>query len=258
MSIELSVEDRRRQVVEALSEQGFMALIDLAQRFGVSESTLRRDLELLDEQGIIKRTRGGAVYVKDGSMQPLAFADREATAAAEKARIARAVAELVGSEQSLIINGGTTCFQVARALVGRRLSVVTNSVPIAAVLMAEQETEVTLVGGYLYPRTGVALGGSAVKMLGELHADILIFSCAGVADGWAYNANQMMVEVEQRMMSIAGQRILAVDHNKLGKRAPARLCRLDEVDIVVTDAAADAEQVAALREGGARRVVVAE
>lgn len=257
MAIELSIEERRRKVVEFLAEQGFMSLSELAQRCGVSESTLRRDVEVLDEQKVIKRTHGGAVYLKDGWQQPLAFAERESTAAPEKCKIAQAVAQLIAPEQTLIINGGTTCFQVARLLAGRRLSVVTNSVPIASVLMGEQETEVTLIGGYLYPRTGVALGDMALRMLENLHADVLVMSCAGLVDGTAYDANQMMVEVERRMIKTAGGVILAVDHNKVGKRAVARLCGLDEIDVIVTDDGVSADQVAMLTSSGARRVVVA-
>ncbi len=257
MALELTVEDRRRRVMDMLSEQGFMTLADLAQRFGVSESTLRRDLEVLDEQSVVKRTRGGAVYVKDTSPQPLGFAEREATALAEKAAIARAVAGLVEPEQTLIVNGGTTCFHVARELAGRRLSVVTNSVPIAAVLMGEPQTEVTLLGGYLYPRTGVTVGASAQEMLAGLHADLLVFSCAGVAEGSGYNANQMMVEVEQRMLQTAGRAILAIDHNKIGRKALVRLCDLKDIDIVVTDDGATEDQLAMLRAGGAREVIVA-
>lgn len=240
MAIELSIEERRRKVVEFLAEQGFMSLSELAQRCGVSESTLRRDVEVLDEQKVIKRTHGGAVYVKDAWQQPLAFAERESTAAPEKCKIAQAVAQLIAPEQTLIINGGTTCFQVARLLAGRRLSVVTNSVPIASLLSADIATEVTMIGGYVYPRTGVALGAMAEQQLGSLHATQMVLSCAGVTGDGAFNANQMMVDVERRMMGITDQVILAVDHSKFGMRSVAKLCDLDELDVIVTDDGADA------------------
>jgi len=234
-----------------------MALSELARRLEVSESTLRRDLEALDGQGTVKRAHGGAIHIKGNQAQPLGFAERESTAPEAKACIARAVAGLIGQEETVIVNGGTTCFWVAKALSGRRLSVVTNSVPIAAVLMGELETEVTLIGGYLYPRTGVALGAEALAMLAGVNARRLVLSCAGVADGSAYNSNQMMVAVERRMMAAAGEVILAVDHNKLGRPAVAKLCGLDEIDVVVTDDAASAEQLAMLAAGGAGRILVA-
>ena len=123
--------------------------------------------------------------------------------------------------------------------------------------MGELETEVTLIGGYLYPRTGVALGAEALAMLAGVSATRLVLSCAGVAEGVAYNSNQMMVATERRMMSVAGEVILAVDHNKLGRAAVAKLCGLDEIDVVVTDEGASGEQLAMLAAGGARRILVA-
>ncbi len=226
-------------MVELLSVRGFVALCELVEQLAVSESTVRRDLEVLEEQGVLRRTHGGAVYVKDSFGQRLAFADREMSAAAEKEAVAAKLAELIPDGQTIILNGGTTCCQVARALRGRRISVVTNSVPIASVLSTDLATEVTLVGGYVYPRTGVALGDMAEAQISQLHATQLIFSCAALAEEGVFNSNQMMVDVERKMMRVADQLILAVDHTKFGKRAVVKLCDLDELDIIITDDGVD-------------------
>ena len=132
MATELTIESRREKTSELLALNGFMALNELVHAMAVSESTIRRDLEVLEEQGLIRRTHGGAVYVKDGNNSHLAFADRQTTMAQAKAAIGKAVAALIPPEQTVIINGGTTCFEVAKAIVGRRLSVITNSVPIGS------------------------------------------------------------------------------------------------------------------------------
>jgi len=257
MAVETLLEDRRAKESELISVKGFVSLAELVQVFGVSESTVRRDLELLEEQGLIRRTYGGAVFVKDTASTRLAFAERETTALGEKRAIARAVAELIPVNQTVLLNGGTTCREVARMLNGRRLSVVTNSVPIASLLSADLVTEVTLVGGYVYPRTGVALGPMAVEQLDSLNATQLILSCAGLTEDGAFNANQMMVEVERKMMDVAGEVILAVDHTKLGMRSVAKLCDLGEVDVIVTDAAVAGESRAWL-DARAARVIYAE
>ena len=241
MATELSIEDRRAKASELLAKQGYIPLTELVQSLEVSESTIRRDLEVLEEKGLIRRTHGGAVFVQDAPAHPYAFDKREMTASQEKHCIARAVAELIPENQTVILNGGTTCFQVAGAIAGRRLSVITNSVPIASRLSADLATEVTLIGGYLYPRTGVALGAMAEQMLDALQATQLVLSCSGVTQEGAFNANQMMVDVERKMMQIADEVILAVDHTKFGMRAVVKLCSLDEVDTIVTDAGADAE-----------------
>jgi DeoR family fructose operon transcriptional repressor len=234
------MEDRRAKEAKLLSVQGFMSLAELAQVVGVSESTVRRDLETLEKEGFVKRTYGGAVFVKDTTPHKLAYADRETTALAEKRAIARAVSEMIPENQAIILNGGTTCYEVAEAIKGRRLNVVTNSVPIASLLSAYPDTEVTFVGGYVYPRTGVALGAMTVRQLDSLHATQLVMSCAGATEEGTFNANQMMVDVERRMMEEADEAILAVDHTKFGMRSVVKLCDFGELDAVVTDAGADA------------------
>ncbi len=239
MAMDLPIDDRRIKEAELVSQKGFMSLTELVQHLDVSESTIRRDLEVLEEQGVVRRTHGGAVYVKDSSAHHLAFADRETSAAVEKQAIAKAVAELIPAGRTILINGGTTCYQVARQIAGRRLNVVTNSLPIAALLSGDVATEVTLIGGYVYPRTGVALGRMAEQQLEDLRASQLILSCAALNPEGAFNPNQMMVDVERRMMQVADEVILAVDHTKLDSRSVVKLCDLDEVDVIVTDAGLD-------------------
>ncbi len=241
MARDMDIGDRRAKMSELLAIKGFMPLSELAEAAGVSESTARRDLETLESQGLVRRTHGGAVYVKDLPAHKMAFADRETTAVAEKQAIAAAVAERIPPGGTLILDGGTTCSHVAAALAGRELSVITNSVPIAMRLSGEVATEVTVVGGYLYPRTGVALGEMAEGQLAALHAGMLVLSCAGAGVEGVYTANQMMVATERRMMQSADRVVLAIDHTKLGRRAVVKLCDWNEVDLVVTDADADDE-----------------
>lgn len=257
MTQELSIEARRGKAKELLSFQGFMSLAELVDNLNVSESTVRRDLETLEQQGIIRRTHGGAVYVKDNASHPYAFAERQTTAAAEKIAIARATAELLADGQTVLIDGGTTCYEVARAIVGRRMNVVTNSLPIASLLSAEMATEVTLLGGYIYPRTGVALGAMAEQQAELVHGSVVLMSCAGVAEDGVYNQNQMMVGVERKMMAAADEVILVADHTKFGHRAVARLCDLSEINIIVTDDGVDADTRAWLS-GLDARVIIAE
>ncbi len=197
------------------------------------------------------------MFVQDSPGHPYAFTEREMTSADEKRAIARTVAELIPAGQTIILDGGTTCLAVASALAGRRLSVITNSVPIALRLSSEVATEVTQIGGYVYPRTGVALGDVAEQMLRTLQAKQLVLSCAGLTPQGAFNANQMMVGVEREMMKAADEVILAVDHAKFGMLGVVKLCSLDEVNVLVTDAGASAETRAWLDTLSAR-VIYAE
>ncbi len=255
MSNDINLEDRRTKACEFLARKGFAGLTELAQYLAVSDSTARRDLETLEEQGIVKRTHGGAIYLKDSLGVRLGFADRQTTMAAAKAAIAQAALELIPDGQTILLDGGTTCYELAKALTGRRVNVITNSVHIASLLSSDLATEVTLLGGYVYPRTGVSLGDTALEQLGRLHASQLFLSCAGLTEEGAFNANQMMVEVEHAMMRAAEELILLVDQTKFGRRAVVKLCDLAELDVVVSDCAADERLGAALAAANVRTVI---
>jgi len=238
MATDIDIVDRRDKELQVLSSKGFASMTELVQLLSVSESTVRRDLETLEGQGVVRRTHGGAVLIKDSAGHRMAFNERQTTATAQKQAIAQAVAAMIPLNQTVLLDGGTTCYQVAKAIRGKRLNVITNSVPIASLLATDLEPEVTLIGGYVYPRTGVTLGATAQRMLADVHASQLVLSCAAIGPEGAFNANQMMVDVERAMMQAADQVILAVDSSKLGTRAVVRLCDLNELDAIVTDAQA--------------------
>ena len=153
--------ETRRRLLGSDRASGFRHPDELVKALGVSESTVRRDLEALDLAGSIKRTHGGAVCVGEVRAMP-AFDDRAATAAAEKQAIGRATAALLEDGDTVLLDGGTTTLEVARALLGRPVQVVTNSLPIAQLLASSKATDLILIGGYVYPRTGVALGPLAI------------------------------------------------------------------------------------------------
>jgi DeoR/GlpR family transcriptional regulator of sugar metabolism len=227
-------EARRLRLLELISQRGYARLEDLVESVGVSESTVRRDLESLDQQGSIKRTHGGAIYAGELRAMP-AFEDRTATASAEKRSIGRAAAELVGDGETVLLDGGTTTLEVARALLGRRVQVVTNSLPIAQLIGPNSETDLILIGGYVYPRTGVALGPIAIACMAGIRVSTVMMGAGGVVADGVYNSNSLLVETEQAMMR-CGQRIVVVaDHTKFGRMALKRLCALEEIQSVVVD-----------------------
>ncbi|MCA1686702.1 MAG: DeoR/GlpR family DNA-binding transcription regulator, partial [Planctomycetia bacterium] len=139
-------ETRRRLLLDLLARQGFATLDELVKVLGVSESTVRRDLETLDGTGSLRRTHGGAVSAGEERALP-ALEDRAATAVAEKEVIGRATALLIEDGDSVLLDGGTTTLEVARALLGRSLQVVTNSLPIAQLLSPSKSVDLILIGG---------------------------------------------------------------------------------------------------------------
>jgi len=242
-------ETRRRRLLELITRQGYATLDELVRVIGVSESTIRRDLESLDLSGSIKRTHGGAIYTGEVRSMP-AFEERTATAAAEKRAIGLAAAGLLDDGDTVLLDGGTTTMEVARALVGRRLQVVTNSLPIAQLLASSQQTDLILIGGYIYPRTGVALGPLAIATMQSIRVRTAILGAGGIVAEGIYNSNSLLVETERQMMCCGQEVMIVADHTKFGRLALARLCGLEDVDQVVVDSALTDQDRAMLEGAG--------
>src|SRR2546423_960484 len=164
------VEQRRQRVLDLVSRKGFIGLAELARAIRVSQSTIRRDLEHLHQQGLLRRTHGGAIWQGEGDDGALpALEERSARQIEEKRQIAKAAAARIHDGDAILLDGGTTTLEVARLLVGRRLQIVTNSLPIANLFASNRETELIILGGYVYPKTGVALGPFTVRMMEDVH-----------------------------------------------------------------------------------------
>src|SRR5579883_3237583 len=242
-------EPRRQRLMEVISRQGFATLEELTRVLGVSESTIRRDLEVLDLAGSVKRTHGGAVYAGEvRSMPP--FDERTGTAAAEKRAIGQAAAALLRDGDTVLLDGGTTTLEIARALVGRRVQVVTNSLPIAQLLASSQQTDLILIGGYIYPRTGVALGPLAIATMQSIRVRTAILGAGGIVREGIYNSNLLLVETERQMMACGQEVMIVADHTKFGRLALARLCGLEQVQSIVVDSGLGEEHRAMLEAAG--------
>jgi DeoR/GlpR family transcriptional regulator of sugar metabolism len=250
-------EERRQKVLELVKEKGFAELTDLASALSFSESTIRRDLDYWDRHGLLKRTHRGAMYKGEGFTLP-ALEERFATATEEKKQIARAAAARIQDGEALLLDGGTTTLEVARLLVGRSLQIVTNSLPIANLFASSREVDLVMLGGYVYPKTGVALGPLTVRMMEDVHAHQAILSVGGITAKGLFNSNLLLVETERQMMRCADEVVVVADHTKIGRQALAFLCELSAIDTLIVDAGTSAEQRRLVSEGGARLIVAGE
>jgi len=230
----LLAEERRSRLIEVVRARGFAALPDLTRELKVSESTIRRDLDYLEEVGTAKRTHGGVFYTGDSPKLPH-FDVRQPAQWDKKRAIAERAATLIDDGDTLLLDGGTTTYELARLLVGRHLQVVTNSLPVANLFAANANTDLILVGGYIYPRTGVSLGPYANKMLAGLNVRKTVLSVAGISERGLFNSNLLLVETEQAMLAAADEVIVVADSTKFGRQSLANICPLDEVDAVVVD-----------------------
>ncbi|WP_437186175.1 DeoR/GlpR family DNA-binding transcription regulator [Planctomicrobium sp. SH668] len=226
------LDQRRSGVLEIIEVKGFASLREIADEISVSESTVRRDLEYLESIGQVRRTRGGAAFVGESLA---GFDDRRNLALREKQKIGRCVADLIGTGETIILDGGTTTLEVARHLSGKSLQVVTNSLPIVNHLVSVPDVEVVFLGGYLYPKTGVVLGSLTVAALKQIQARRLIMGVGGITEAGLFNSNSLLVEAEQQMMESADEVIVVADSSKLGHSEFSRLCGLEKIHRLVVD-----------------------
>jgi DeoR/GlpR family transcriptional regulator of sugar metabolism len=226
--------ERRSRLLDIIRIRGFAALEELVRELGVSESTVRRDLDALEEQGSAKRTHGGVLY--SGGMPRLAeFDERQPANWAAKRAIAATAAGVIEDGETVLLDGGTTTYEVARLLVGRSLQVVTNSLPVANLFASEARTDLVLLGGYVSPRTGVCLGPYANELLGRLHVTTTVLSAAGIAEEGLFNAHLLLAETEQAMLKAASRVMVVADSSKFGRKSLTLVSGLDAIDLFVSD-----------------------
>jgi DeoR/GlpR family transcriptional regulator of sugar metabolism len=230
-----SSSDGRRELLRSMIRQtGFASLGELTEKLSVSESTVRRDLEQLEQTGDVRRTHGGAFWTGE-SATIRAFEGRKDTTWTVKAAIGAAAAELIEEHDTILLDGGSTTYELARCLVGRRLQVVTNSLPVAHLLSSSDSIDLVTIGGCVRGRTAVAIGPLAESMIRQINVRIAFLSIAGVNERGYFNNNMMLVESEKAMLAAADRSYVVTDHTKFGKVSLSHLCRLEDVHGVVTD-----------------------
>ena len=241
-------DERRQRILERLRVQGRVLACDLVAEFDISPDTVRRDLRELDEAGALRRVHGGALP-RRGDTDPLPVRARRAPVA--KASIARRAAQIVSDGQVVMLDGGTTTLEVARALPERlRATVVTNSLPIALELVDHPGLEVIVVGGNLRSRSRVTVGATAVAALHDIRADVLFLGVCGLHPEIGVSVEDAEEREGKRAMIAGAAEVVGLaDHDKLGTALPFVVAPLSEVTRLVTDAA-DEEVLAPYRELG--------
>ena len=252
------IAERQSRLKELLGKRGMADLDWLAAELGVSQSTVRRDVDQLEQDGIVQRTHGGVIWIGDkqsAGARPYAFNQRMGFQIDAKKQIARAAKELIQPGQTVLLDGGTTTLYFAEELLGTPLQLVTNSLPIANLFLNDDHVELVVTGGLMYPRYGVLLGPLTEDIVGTIHAKTLVMSVAGIHEGMLYNQNQLLVQAERRMMEQAQEVVLLADSGKFGQQALSRLCPLSEIDIVVSDSTLPPEQREQVIKAGCRLIV---
>ena len=250
---DIPAEMRREQMLAFVKSRDFVRVSDLSVKFGVSEVTVRGDLDTLAERGQLRRIRGGAMP-RPMPQSERSFEEMQAARVDEKARIGELAASLVSSGETVILDVGTTTTAVAHALVRRTelydVVVFTNSLNIAIELeSAIPRFTVVVTGGTLRPMQHSLVDPLGGLMLDHINAHTVFLGCNGIdPHRGVTNINLPEAEIKRRMLRAARRRIIVADGSKVGAREVAQLCSIDEIDLLITDSTADPAVLNAFRE----------
>jgi DeoR/GlpR family transcriptional regulator of sugar metabolism len=244
--------ERRQAIARLLQEQGVVRVADLSVRFGVSSSTIRRDLQRLAQQGVVERSYGGATRCdrRAGELADDPLAD-------ERARIGRAAAGLLAPGERIFLGAGRTALAVAHALAERAdLTVMTNGLSVAAYLADHSQVELIVVGGLVH-RQGLAMAGHlAEQALENLYADKVVLGVQGISTPDGLTSDDLsQVQMAQMLLQAVPEAVVVADHTKFGRVCTARIGPVERADVIVTGREAPDATLWELAELGIRVVL---
>ncbi|MDO0917252.1 DeoR/GlpR family DNA-binding transcription regulator [Streptomyces sp. DT2A-34] len=261
----LLAEQRRALILDEVRRRGGVRVNELTRKLGVSDMTVRRDLDALARQGVLEKVHGGAVPVVEASTHEPGFEAKSGLELTAKEDIARAAAELVAPGSAIALSGGTTTYALAHQLVDvPDLTVVTNSVRVADVFHAAQRTSgprqgaatVVLTGGVRTPSDSL-VGPVADQAIAALHFDVLFLGVHGISvEAGLSTPNLAEAETNRRLVQSARRVVVVADHTKWGVVGLSSFAALEQVDTLVTDAGLETEARSEIAEH-LRRLVVA-
>lgn len=239
--------ERQQNIKRLALEQGVLRIGELAEKFRVSEMTIRRDLEMLEEAGHVERTFGGAI-VSDQAAFESSYAVRLNTHTPEKQAIANYAATLVQDGDTIALDASTTALALAKVISKRAVTVITNSLDVAQELR-NSRAKVILTGGYLRQVAGSFAGPIAQKALKELRVDQAFISGKGIQiPGGLMDSDLDEVEVKRSMLEAADRVNVLLDSSKFGKRALGLITALENIDLLISDSHLSQETLQALNQ----------
>jgi DeoR family fructose operon transcriptional repressor len=235
-------EERQSALADLVARDNRVSVSRAAERFGVTTETVRRDLAVLERQGVIHRVYGGAVAMSSMTTLEPAVAERDVTAAPQKDRIAHAAFDLLpGTGGSIILDGGTTTGRLAALLpVDRPLTVITNAAPIAAIITARTSNasrlELHVLGGRVRPVSQVTVGATALASLDDLRVDVSFIGVNAFSlERGLLTPNHDEAAVKSAMIRAGRRVVVLTDSSKFGQESLVRFGQLQQIDAVVTD-----------------------
>jgi len=252
--------ERHRLILKLVEERSIVSVTDLVDLLGASEATIRRDINAMGERGEIRRIRGGAEAVHARHQAHLVgrpFSLSQAINAPQKRAIARAAAALIGKDDSLIINGGSTTYALVEFLVHSELDILTNSFPIAAQLFSTSRNRITLPGGTIFREQNIVLSPFKNDTIDNFWGRKLFTGCYGLNRFGMMEADPLIVQAETKLLQRAEELVVLADSSKLRQQSSMIVAGLDRIHTLVTDDGAHAEELEVFKAAGIK-VIVAE
>ncbi len=226
---------RRNAIKEQLLERKSVTITDLSKRLHVTKETIRRDLRLMEEQGDLIRTHGGA-YILDGVQNDIDISMRQVLKTKEKTLIAEKCSQHIQSGDSIFLDGSTTCWFVARQLANKNRTVLTTSLQIATILAASPTISLILIGGAFSPKSMAFLGDNACRALSNYYVDKAFISCRSVSmENGLTDVSEGEAAIHRLITQRSNRTYLVVDHSKVGPTSFAFACGLDSIDAMICD-----------------------
>lgn len=252
--------ERHRLILSAVQERPVVTVSDLVDLTGSSEATIRRDIAALHVQKKLRRVRGGAESINPPNyvgINARPFSVNEQVRIAEKRAIARAAVDLCEDGEPIIINGGTTTFQMVHPLSAKRLQVFTNSFPIAEHLLRNSKNTVLLPAGAIYREQNIILSPFDEDGSRTFYARKMFMGCRGLGPLGLMEGDPLLVQAEQKLIGQADELIVLADSSKFSARSSLLLCPLARIHTVITDTGIS-DRDAAMLEAAEVRLIVAE
>jgi DeoR/GlpR family transcriptional regulator of sugar metabolism len=233
---------RRADIVNRVLDRGFQSVTGLAEAFEVDASTIRRDLDKLEAQGLVRRTHGGALPVRPVDVP----ASGQGRHRAEMAAIGAAMAERVLEGQTILLDSGETTLEVARHLRHSRLTVVTHDLRVGLEVATKRSINLVFIGGELLPSGFGMWGPSSLQQVENLRVNVAIFGAGTVLDDGIYSTSSYEIELKRKMRSIASEAFFVADSSKFGREALFKVFGFEDFTAGITDAMLDPIRAAQL------------
>ncbi len=251
--------ERHRIILSAVQEKPVVTVQEMVELTDSSEATIRRDIAALHVQKRLRRVRGGAEAISPPQFIGLAgrpFSVNETLNAAQKRAIAREAVNLCTDGEPIIINGGTTTYQMVDHLARRRMQILTNSFAIAETLVRTSKNTIVLPGGAVYREQSLVLSPFENDVTRNFYARRMFMSAKGISPSGVMEGDPLLIQAEQKLINQADELILLADSSKFERRSPLILCPLDRVSMIITDSGLSPTHAKMIEEAGIRLIVV--